>query len=168
MIVYSLLLFYLTFTNDLLHYEHPILLGMLTGLSLLIAPLHYLYAKYLVTDIIKFDQKDTIHFIYYVAYLVILTIYIILGQTGKIDYSETELPIRFVIFNWLLVIQCPHQKGICFTTTSVDTSDVVGSSDCVAVSTELDPYPTTKDRPIPCRFRRCPGWERSRFVVEDK
>ena len=106
MIVYSLLLFYLTFTYDRLHYEHPIVLGMLTGLALLIAPLHYLYAKYLVTDIIKFDQKDTIHFIYYVAYLVFLTIYVLSGQAGTVDYSETELPIRFVIFNWILVIQC--------------------------------------------------------------
>jgi AraC-like DNA-binding protein len=79
---------------------------MLTGLSFLIAPLHYLYAKYLVTDIIKFDQKDTIHFIYYVAYLVFLTIYVLSGQAGTVDYSETELPIRFVVFNWILVIQC--------------------------------------------------------------
>ncbi len=106
MIVYSIILLHLSFSENAMHLQYPFLMSMATGLALLIAPLHYLYATYLISDVKQFQTKDLLHLSYYAVYLVLTAI---LAASGNLVYEDDnlrDLPLRFVLFNWVLVLQC--------------------------------------------------------------
>ena len=60
--LYSILLFHLLFFELGYAKAFPLLTLMMLGVSYLIPPLHYLYAKYMVRDGGEFRQKDWLHF----------------------------------------------------------------------------------------------------------
>lgn len=104
MLIYSFILFYLTFAGPAFYVSHPWLMGFLSGLPFLAGPLHFLYAKYLITNKHHVDYRDLYHLIYFPVYLIVVFIYEWL-TVPAVDAELNEMSLRFVIFNWVLLFQ---------------------------------------------------------------
>jgi AraC-like DNA-binding protein len=106
MIIFSLILFYLSLTDVSNYQTHPVLMGFLSGLGFLAGPLHYLYARYLIGNRRKLNTSHLVHFSYYIIYLMIVFIYEIFFRDNAAGETVHEMSPRFVLYNWSLVIQC--------------------------------------------------------------
>jgi len=104
MIVYSIILFYLTFANPETHNTYPIIMGFLSALPFFIGPLHFLYAKYLIAEIRNIKPVDFLHFSFGIIYLLIIIIFALFFDLTTRNADSQDLPLRFLIFNWILVI----------------------------------------------------------------
>lgn len=93
--------------------DFPFLMLVPLGFPLLINPLFYLYAKYLIQCSSTFKKIDWLHFLPFILY----ELYYIpdfFGSREEIiavfdSFPEPLLNIRFLIFNWAIIIQ-----GLCY------------------------------------------------------
>ena len=104
---YSLILLHLFLDEIGFSFYHPIILFAALGLVFLIAPLQYLYAKYLIQNRHHFDPPDFIHFIPFLVYYIgglfaVRFMYVKLIQIVQSDQSEQIHPF-FLDFNWFII-----------------------------------------------------------------
>jgi AraC-like DNA-binding protein len=104
---YSLILLHLFLDEIGFSLYHPILLFAALGLTFLIAPLQYLYAKYLIQNRHRFNPSDRVHFIplliYYISCLIAVRfMYPQLTQIVQSDQSDRIHPF-FLGFNWFII-----------------------------------------------------------------
>lgn len=65
---YALILVHLILRETGLYSIYPHLYPQLIGLSFLIGPLHYLYARYLITFRRRLQKRDWLHFVPFILY----------------------------------------------------------------------------------------------------
>ena len=104
---YSLILLHLFLDEIGFSLYHPILLFAALGLAFLIAPLQYLYAKYLIQNRRHFDPADFVHFVLLLVYYIgglftVRFMYAQLIQIVQSDQSERIHPF-FLGFNWFII-----------------------------------------------------------------
>lgn len=106
---YSILLIHLLF-GDLgypeLYYR---LAPLVVGIAFFMIPLHYLYARDLVTNASGFNLRDSLHFIPFILWEVFWVFMLVLTEESeplwRIAIGSEESAVRFVLFNWLIIIQ---------------------------------------------------------------
>jgi AraC-like DNA-binding protein len=88
---------------------------VLSALPLAAGPLHYLYARHLVDPARRVRPKDLLHAIPYTVYLLLMAPLFILPSEAILNElfrdSVAGFPRRFVIMNWLLVVQAMLYLG---------------------------------------------------------
>jgi AraC-like DNA-binding protein len=90
--------------------EFPHLLGLAAGVVYLIGPLHYLYARSLMSDPYFFSKKQLLHFLpFFIFYLTFLFPFYLQDAGFKLAYYDTlanegKTPL-LILFNWLLLGQ---------------------------------------------------------------
>lgn len=109
MLFYSLILLnlFLMEINFYLKVHFPFVI--LLGIPLLVSPLHFLYAKYIIHPEWKFTRKDWLHFLPYILYQCSIFIeYALVGTphfVPKESIESIEYPLEFTIFNGIITIQ---------------------------------------------------------------
>lgn len=109
MLLYSLILLNLLLTDLGYPDEHPRALLVPLGFALLIAPLHYLYARYLMHYDRRFRWRDAGHFLPFGIYLILILPALLQPGGSPPDFPRAidsePMPLDSVLFNWLLVLQ---------------------------------------------------------------
>lgn len=109
MLLYSLILLNLLLTELGYPDEHPRALLIPLGFALLIAPLHYLYARYLMHYDRRFRWRDAWHFLPFGCYLLLILPVLLQPESAPPDFpraiSSEPMPVDSVLFNWVLVLQ---------------------------------------------------------------
>jgi hypothetical protein len=109
MFLYSLLLIQMLLTDLEFNRKFPHLMIIPIGISLLMGPLHYLYAKSIIHSWTKIKKSDRLHFLPFIFYeLSIIPEFFKPAQqfTAELQKIYTEgLSLKYTIFNWLILIQ---------------------------------------------------------------
>lgn len=109
MFLYSIILTQMLLTDLKVDRKFPHLMIIPIGISLLMGPLHYLYARSLVWSLHKIKKVDWLHFIPFALYEVMIVPEFFkpsqeLATEMQKIYVE-GLPIKYFIFNWLVLFQ---------------------------------------------------------------
>lgn len=108
-LLFSLLLVHLFLTELGEEQTRPLLSALLVGLGFLIAPLHYLYAKFLMRRDRPFLKKDWLHFLPFLLYegyrlfqyfFVREKLFALFGSA-----KPQVMPLDFFIYNWTVLLQ---------------------------------------------------------------
>jgi AraC-like DNA-binding protein len=90
-------------------YKNNVYLALiLHGLPFLIAPLHYLYVKYLTQSAGHFNRGDWLHFTPFLLYRLYLTPFFMSSWKKFLEdvlYLQTGLTVDDFLFNWSVIIQ---------------------------------------------------------------
>lgn len=109
MLLYSLILLNLLLTDLGYPDEHPRALLIPLGFALLIAPLHYLYARYLMHYNRRFRWRDAGHFLPFGCYLLLILPALLQTDSAPPDFPRAigsePMPVDSVLFNWIIVLQ---------------------------------------------------------------
>ena len=109
MLFLSIILIYLLFSELGWHIKFPYLMLMLVGFPLIVNPLFYLYAKYLVQFSPAFNKIDLIHFLPFIIYELFFIPDFFSSNEEIIALFDTitqqQLFPRFIVFNWVIIIQ---------------------------------------------------------------
>ena len=109
MLFLSIILIYLLFSELGWHVKFPYLMLMLLGFPLIVNPLFYLYAKYLVQYSLTFNKIDLIHFLPFIIYELFFIPDFFSSSEEIIALFDTitqqQLFPRFIVFNWVIIIQ---------------------------------------------------------------
>ncbi len=96
-------------------YPHWLLLPL--GITLMLAPLHFLYAKYLTHPEMPFGKKDWLHFlpagIYWFSLLPDLWVSSA-DLSARLNISSENMSPRFLVFNFILLLQAMLYLGLTF------------------------------------------------------
>lgn len=92
---------------------------VLIGLSLLIGPLQFLYAKYLIHYIHRFQRHDWLHFLPIILYELTVLPFLFYSKVHVVQSLQShvlhDLPLRYIFFNWALTLVCLFY--LCLTLT---------------------------------------------------
>lgn len=108
-LLFSLILVHLFLNEQGAEQTRPLLSALLVGLGFLVAPLHYLYAKFLARRDRPFRSKDGLHFLpflIYEAYRVLQYVFArdtLLALFGSAKPSV--MPFDFFVYNWAVLLQ---------------------------------------------------------------
>lgn len=108
MLIYSLILINLLLTDIGFSERLPQLFLLPAGLTMLIGPLNFLYAKYLIHPANRFRKIECFHFLPFSFYLI--SIFPTFFKSNEILMMELQhsqfhgFPVWFVIFNWVIII----------------------------------------------------------------
>ncbi|MBD3291142.1 helix-turn-helix domain-containing protein [candidate division KSB1 bacterium] len=110
MISYSAFIAESSISGTPLAMKFPHLLGLAAGVIFLVPPLHYLYARSLISSDFTFSKKQLLHFIPFISfYLYYLFPYYLKSGAYKITHIETIAlegsPPDLVFFNWVVIFQ---------------------------------------------------------------
>ena len=109
MLLLSIILIYLLFSELGWHVKFPYLMLMLLGFPLIVNPLFYLYAKYLVQFSPTFNKIDLIHFLPFIIYELFFIPDFFSSSEEIIAIfnmiTQQQLFPRFIVFNWVIIIQ---------------------------------------------------------------
>ena len=109
MFLYSLILLNLLLTDLGFPDEYPRALLLPLGFTFLIAPLHYLYARYLLHYCRRFRWGDAGHFLPFGLYLILILPVLFQSEGSSPDFPRAidsqPMPVDSVLFNWFLVLQ---------------------------------------------------------------
>ena len=109
MFLYSLILLNLLLTDLGFPDEYPRALLLPLGFTFLIAPLHYLYARYLLHYGRRFRWGDAGHFLPFGLYLILILPVLFQSEGSSPDFPRAidsqPMPVDSVLFNWFLVLQ---------------------------------------------------------------
>ena len=96
------------FKNQML-FRHPQIVIALDGLPFLFGPLHFLYAKYLISSNRKFSYKDWLHFIPFVFFKIYNLPAFLISEPELITYLKqwevTGRPFIYDFFGWVVAMQ---------------------------------------------------------------
>ncbi|MBN2355352.1 helix-turn-helix transcriptional regulator [candidate division KSB1 bacterium] len=110
MLVAALVLFNLYLGEQWPGYRLNVLNLLTIGLALLIGPLQFLYARYLILYRHQFRRRDWLHFLPFVIYeLSVLPLLFHSPEPVAVSlqtYMLHGLPIWYILFNWALVLVC--------------------------------------------------------------
>lgn len=105
---YSLILLHLFLDEIDFSIHHPVLPFIALGLAFLIAPLQYLYAKYLIQNRNQFKPSDRVHFVPLIIYYLggLLLFRFLHPRLIRIAQSDHSIQIHpfFLTFNWLMIL----------------------------------------------------------------
>lgn len=108
MFFFSMTLLNLWLSETGLYLVYPQVLLFMDGFQLVIFPLYYLYARYLIHATKKFNRVEWFHFLPFLIYKMILSPSLfssdeeILNQFDPMN--ETGLPFVYLVFNWVIII----------------------------------------------------------------
>ena len=109
MLVFSVTLLSLWFSDLGYYLTYPKLMFTFEGIQLVIFPLYFLYSKYLTGNEEDFNKKDWIHFLPLVAYKIFLIPFYFMSQKEIFDFLNSSLisnhPLQYIIFNWVIIFQ---------------------------------------------------------------
>jgi len=109
MLLYSLLLVQMLLTDLEFDRKFPHLMMIPIGISLLMGPLHYLYAKSLIHSWTEIKKSNWLHFLPFLLYeLSIIPQFFKPASrlTAEIQKMYVDgLSVKYTIFNWLILIQ---------------------------------------------------------------
>jgi len=107
--LYSLILLYLFVGEAGLFEPHPQIMWITLGFSLLVPPLHYLYARHLIFQTDRLYPKDIIHalpfLIYELGVLSVIIFYPDLVETRTDRMQGNVLDPADTAFNWFIIVQ---------------------------------------------------------------
>jgi len=109
MLLYSLLLIQMLLTDLEFDRKYPHLMLIPIGISLLMGPLHYLYAKSLIHSWTTIEKSNWFHFLPFLLYEISLIpsffkpVHQLTAEFQKI-YTQ-GLSLKYTLFNWLILIQ---------------------------------------------------------------
>ncbi|NQT27376.1 helix-turn-helix transcriptional regulator [candidate division KSB1 bacterium] len=107
--LYSIILLYLFIGEAGLFEPHPQIMWISLGFSLLIPPLHYLYARHLISQTDCLNLKDATHGLPFMIYeLLILGLLLLnpdLIETRMERMQSTTLDPSDTVFNWFIIGQ---------------------------------------------------------------
>ncbi|MBN2088652.1 helix-turn-helix transcriptional regulator [candidate division KSB1 bacterium] len=108
MVIYAMILTNLIFSDYPAEFSAPHLFLIPLGLTLLIGPLNYLYANFLLYPMRKFYRREICHFIAFLIYELTIVPDFFKSKTEILQLfylsNSAELPLRFLIFNWVVII----------------------------------------------------------------
>ncbi len=109
MMLLSVTLIYLLLSELGWYKDYPFLMLIPVGFPLIVNPLFYLYAKYLIQYKSTFQKSDLIHFLPFLLYELLFIPDFFSSSTEIIAIFDTisgqKLHPRFIIFNWAIIIQ---------------------------------------------------------------
>ena len=109
MFLLSITLLYLLLSELGWYKEYPFLMLVPIAFPLIVNPLFYLYAKYLIQYSSKFKKKDWLHFLPFLLYELYYIPDFFKSSEEVITIldgiPEPILNIRFLVFNWAIIIQ---------------------------------------------------------------
>lgn len=113
--LYSVVLLHLFIGDRDWYHAAPRIMLLLSGISLVTGPLHYLYARHLIDPARRLRQKDALHGIPYVLYLLAMLPLFLLPTESIIPAllrnSWYGFPRHFMVLNWVLVAQALSYFG---------------------------------------------------------
>lgn len=108
-LLFSLILMHLFLNEQGIGQSRPLLSAMLVGLGFLVAPLHYLYAKFLARRDRPFRKEDWLHFLpffIYEGYRILQYVFApdkLLALFGSA--KPAVMPFDFFVYNWAVLLQ---------------------------------------------------------------
>jgi AraC-like DNA-binding protein len=109
MFLYSIILTQMLLTDLEVDRKFPHLMIIPIGISLLMGPLHYMYAKAIIHSWRKIKKIDWLHFLPFVLYELLIVPEFFKPATklaAEIQQTYVEgLPLKYIIFNWFVLIQ---------------------------------------------------------------
>ena len=86
----------------------PLVLILISSIFLL-GPLHYLYARYIISTDVKILKKDLFHFVPPVIYILIILPDLVKSE-GQLPQSMSamdgnSISVFFLVFNWIVMVQ---------------------------------------------------------------
>ncbi len=99
--------------------EFPHILGLTAGIVFLHGPLHYLYARSLISSNVSFSKKDLLHFVPFTAfYLYFLFPFYLQSGAYKLSFFESieengPAP-ALIFFSWAVLLQGLSYMGVTF------------------------------------------------------
>ncbi len=108
-IIYSLVLLNLFFSDIGYYIRHPALMIVPMGFPFLLGPIHFLYAKYIIQNRQKFKKQDLIHFLPFIICILYFVMDFVKADTGfdhvTLPYEDKGYPWVLFVFNWILIFQ---------------------------------------------------------------
>ncbi len=109
LVCYSLILVHLFLQDSGVYAQYPHLLFILIGLPLLVGPLHYLYARFLIQPVARFEMRNGLPFLPLIVFTLI-QMPSLFKSTSEIlsslpDVESEGLELEQLIFNWIIIIQ---------------------------------------------------------------
>lgn len=107
LVCYSFILLYLTIIDTGYAEKIPKIIILFTGLSFLVAPLQYLYAKYLVNFSEQWDIHDWIHGVPFLCIEILVVASFIFMPSAEVpqhDIHSSEMVNFFLFFNWMIIL----------------------------------------------------------------
>jgi AraC-like DNA-binding protein len=106
---YSFILVHLFLQDTGFYNQNPHLLYILLSLPLLIGPLHFLYARFLIQPSARFDKKQLLHFLPFIIYT-LMQLPFLFKSSGELlsslpDVENEGFPLKQLIFNEIIIIQ---------------------------------------------------------------
>lgn len=136
--LYSLILLYLFVGEAGLFEPHPQIMWLTLGFSLLIPPLHYLYARHLIRQTDRLDPKYTLHglpFLLYECFVAGLLIFNPDGVETRMERMQGDvLDPADTTFNWFIILQALLYLFLTLRILKqhrLQIKDVFSSLDCI-------------------------------------
>lgn len=109
MLLFSLILVHLFLTEQGEEQTRPLLSAILVGLGFLVAPLHYLYAKFLVRRDRPFRKEDWLHFLPFLIYEGYRIFQYVFAREKLVELfgsaKPAVMPFDFLVYNWAVLAQ---------------------------------------------------------------
>jgi AraC-like DNA-binding protein len=109
LLIYSVVLLHLFIADRDWYNAAPRIMLLLSGLSLVSGPLHYLYARHLIDPARRLRQSDVLHGLPYLLYLLAMMPLFLLPAESIIPELFSNpwhgFPRHFMVLNWVLVAQ---------------------------------------------------------------
>jgi AraC-like DNA-binding protein len=134
--VFSVVLLHLFIADRDWYSAAPRIMLLLSGLSLITGPLHYLYARHLISPARRLLLRDGLHALPYAVYLLAMLPLFLLPADVIIPELFRDpwygFPWRFIVLNWLLVVQAiaylvatllllfRHERDVCDVFSCID------------------------------------------------
>jgi len=109
MLFYSIILLDLFLWEIGYYFKHPYYKILAAGLSFLIGPLHYFYARYLINPAQKVKKILWLHLLPCIIYYTYFSSDLFKSSESLIAYYQsmeiTGIPTRYLVFNWVVSLQ---------------------------------------------------------------
>jgi len=109
LLAYSLILVHLILWEIGIYDRYPHLYPQIMGLAFLIGPLHYLYARFLITYQQHLKKTDWLHFLPFLFYQIYLGRYLFKSSDEImviIRSMETKtVEVEFILYDWFIIVQ---------------------------------------------------------------
>lgn len=108
-LMFSLILVHLFLNEQGVEQTHPLLSALLVGLGFLVAPLHYLYAKFLARRDRPFRQEEWLHFLPFLIYESYRLCQYFFAHDKLLELfgsaKPAVMPFDFFVYNWAVLLQ---------------------------------------------------------------
>src|SRR5262245_47817931 len=107
--LYSVYLLGVAFYMINYQFSFPHLIGVTEGLPYLFGPLHYLYARLLISAGRRLEKRDWLHFLPFVIFKAYMLPFLLSSAAEKLRFmqnmAEAGEPFALVCFEWAMILQ---------------------------------------------------------------